>query len=121
MSSRSNSDASSRKTTLRIERHSDEELADGDKSPQCYSQSSQSIQRLYDGDETPPALNNPQRGPRLTRKGRELTKLLLFSLDCLDVTTVQPHNSEAKFVDLDSTVPLVGLHTMTSRSGDTLL
>ena len=79
-------------------------------------------------NETPPPLAKP-RSLRLTRRGQELTRLLLYALDCLDLnkganpltaSEFGEYNREDKkeVFDLDEHVPEVALQTLTSRSGD---
>ena len=109
-------------------------MSGGEQSPVSYSQQSSlgnctaSAAVNLQLNETPPPLPGPPR-ILLSRQSRDLTRLLLYSLDCLDTTTTTttPHdNREAStlpVLDLnESAAPLVGLqHTLSSRSGDALL
>ena len=91
-------------------------LAGGEHSPLSYSQSSAGTAVHLHMNETPPPLPGPPR-IMLSRQSRDLTRLLLYSLDCLDT----PDNRDAPVLDLNESAPLVGLHTLSSRSGDALL
>lgn len=92
-------------------------MSGGEQSPLSYSQSSLGTAVNLHMNETPPPLPGPPR-IMLSRQSRDLTRLLLYSLDCLDT----PDNREVPVLDLNESAPLVGLqHTLSSRSGDALL